>query len=138
MLKATQSLFCVFTAISYLSKSFYEQFVLKKLDFEKILTALHARLQTVYTEVVNHLRKNSDSFVSICQLREFVVGKVRSLFALSSSGSADQDATAAEAALQRMLVTLLRSLTPEFLHYNIFLTQSSHNAFQNMMSNNGL
>ena len=59
MFKATQSLFCVFTTISFLNKSFYEQFVLKRLDFEKILTALHSRLQLAFNEVVSQLQLGS-------------------------------------------------------------------------------
>ena len=40
-----------------------------------------------------------------------------------------------ESEIVRLLFTLLRSITPEFLHYNIFLTQSSQNALLNIVNN---
>lgn len=41
LFKATQNLFCIFTVISYLNKNFYEQFILKKLDFQKLVSSIH-------------------------------------------------------------------------------------------------
>ena len=55
----------MFTTISYLNKTFYEQFILKKLDFEKIFTSIHSRLQSVYDEVVDELKENSDQYISV-------------------------------------------------------------------------
>jgi len=67
--------------------------------------------------------------VSVCQLKEVVLGKVKDLFGL---GDKDLEANG-EAAIVRLLITLLRSITPEFLHYNVFLTQSSNSAFASML-----
>lgn len=73
LFKATQNLLCVFTTIGYLNKNFYEQFILKKLDFEKILSAIHSRLQAAYNDVVNELKRAADQYFSIYQLRDYAL-----------------------------------------------------------------
>ena len=95
------------------------------------MTAIHGRILAVYNEIVDHLK--NDNFVSIYQLKELTLKKLCSLFVLNSSNP-ENDSNNAEASLQRFLITLLRSLTPEFLHYNSFLTLSSNNAFQTMIN----
>lgn len=119
--KATQNLFCVFTTINFLNKSFYEQFILKKLDFEKIISSIYNRLLITYNEIVNELKKSSDQYISLYQLKDFAIDKIFKLFGLQKS-NAIHDTNLAEATIQRLLITLLRQITPEFLHYNIFLT----------------
>jgi hypothetical protein len=84
LFKAIQSLFCVFTTISYLNKNFYEQFILKKLDFEKIFTSIHSHLQRVYEEVVNELKENSDLYISVYQIRESAILKIGKIFGITS------------------------------------------------------
>ena len=84
MFKAIQSLFCVFTAISYLNKNFYEQFILKKLDFEKIFSSIHVRLQAVYDELVDELKTKSDQYISIYQVREEAIEKIGKLFGIQN------------------------------------------------------
>ena len=76
LFKATQNLFCVFTTISFLNKSFHEQFILKKLDFEKIISSIHNRLQSAYNDITNELKLNSDQYVSVCQLKDFALARV--------------------------------------------------------------
>ena len=48
LLKLVNSLFSILTAFQYLNKSFYEQFILKKLEFEPIFTELQDRLKIFY------------------------------------------------------------------------------------------
>ena len=91
LFKATSSLLCVFTTISYLNKNFYEQFILKKLDFEKILSSIHLRIQNVYNEVVVELKRVADDIVSIHQIRDFAIRKVQDLFEIESTGDLNAD-----------------------------------------------
>ena len=86
LLQATQSLLCVFTTISYLNKNFYEQFILKKLDFEKIISSIHGRLQAVYNDIVNELKKATGQFLSIYQLRDCALQKIQDLFDIKKTG----------------------------------------------------
>lgn len=137
LFKATSSLLCVFTTISYLNKNFYEQFILKKLDFEKILSSIHLRIQNVYNEVVVELKRVADDIVSIHQIRDFAIRKVQDLFEIQSTGDLNADMNLTEQTLIKFQITLLRQLTPEFLHYNIFLTQSSNTVFQNILNQGG-
>ena len=137
LFKATQHLFCVFTTISYLNKNFYEQFILKKLDFEKIISSIRNRLQSAYNDITNELKLNSDQYLSVSQLKDFALARVQALFDIKKSDP-QGEANLTEATLQRLQITLLRQITPEFLHYNIFLTQASNNAFQNMMNQAGM
>lgn len=71
LIKATQNLFCIFTTISYLNKNFYEQFILKKLDFSKLISSIHSRLKDVYDDVEAEFRTKSMHMLSIAELKEF-------------------------------------------------------------------
>jgi hypothetical protein len=72
------------------------------------------------------------------QLREQVLQKVQQLLEIELTGDPVADANTTESMLIRFQITLLRQITPEFLHYNIFLTQASNNAFQNMINHSGM
>jgi len=52
MLKLMNSLFSILTAFQYFNKTFYEQFILKKLEMEPIFTELKDRFKTIYQEVL--------------------------------------------------------------------------------------
>jgi len=107
LFKATQNLFCVFTTISFLNKSFHEQFILKKLDFEKIISSISNRLLATYNEIVNELKCNSGQYFSLYQLKEFTIERIFTLFGLEKHDLI-QDTNLAEATIQRLLITLLR------------------------------
>lgn len=123
----------MFTSINYLNKSFYEQFILKKLDFEKIVSSLHGRMKLAYDDIVNQLKDNSNSCTSIHSLKEATLAAIQKLMGLPSC-----EEEVIEQHLLRLQITVLRHLTPEYLHYNIFLAQSSNTALQNLMNQSGI
>lgn len=76
--------------------------------------------------------------LSIAQLKDFATKRLAEMLGLRSDEQNSADLVQIEATLMRLQITLLRQITPEFLHYNIFLTQASNTAFQNMMNQSGL
>ena len=52
MLKLMNSLFSMLTAFQYFNKTFYEQFILKKLELEPLFTELQDRFKPIYQEVL--------------------------------------------------------------------------------------
>jgi hypothetical protein len=94
-------------------------------------------LQSAYNDIANELKLNSDQYVSVYQLKDFALARIQALFDIKKSDP-QGEANLTEATLQRLQITLLRQITPEFLHYNIFLTQASNNVVQNMMSQAGM
>jgi hypothetical protein len=52
MLKLMNSLFSMLTAFQYFNKTFYEQFILKKLEMEPLFTELQDRFKPIYQEVM--------------------------------------------------------------------------------------
>ena len=72
--------------------------------------------------------------LSIAQLKEFTAKRLAEMLGLRCEEVGSAELVQIEAVLMRLQVTLLRQITPEFLHYNIFLTQASNTAFQNMMN----
>ena len=48
MLRITSHLFSVLTAFQYLQKPFYDSFMLKKLEFEPVITEVSERLKAVF------------------------------------------------------------------------------------------
>ena len=52
MLKLMNSLFSMLTAFQYFNKTFYEQFILKKLEMEPLFTELQDRFKPIYQEVL--------------------------------------------------------------------------------------
>ena len=60
MLKISNYLFSILTAFQYLSKAFYEQFILKKLEFEPLFTELQERFKLLHSnEILEQLKKGS-------------------------------------------------------------------------------
>ena len=52
MLKLINSLFSMLTAFQYFNKTFYEQFILKKLEMEPLFTELQDRFKPIFQEVL--------------------------------------------------------------------------------------
>ena len=49
--RTASHLFSILTAFQFLHKNFYDQFILKKLEFEPIITEVSERLRTLYSQV---------------------------------------------------------------------------------------
>mmetsp|Transcript_40261 Transcript_40261/g.61437 ORF Transcript_40261/g.61437 Transcript_40261/m.61437 type:complete len:120 (+) Transcript_40261:433-792(+) len=86
LFKTVQKILCVFNAVSYLNKSIYEQFILKKLDFEKLFQAIHGRLHHEYASIFDHFRGSLDRSVTLYDLKEFTEKKLRRLFGADVPG----------------------------------------------------
>ena len=98
MLSLVQHIFCTLAAFQGLSKSYFDSFVLRKLDFEKILKSVSERLRTISDDLKNWAGR------AACP---------RSL--LKTALQRDD----ADSFLVKMEVHLLRLFTPEFLHMNV-------------------
>ena len=75
--------------------------------------------------------------LSVGQIREFILEKMVAMFEADGADFNEQS-LATEVEIMKLLITLLRSITPEFLHYNIFLAQSSQNALQSIVNSQSL
>lgn len=79
------------------------------------------RLRQVYEELVSIIRRNG-----LC-LPKSHLRKVLALF------GDQEEQRPCEHLLLRLQLTILRLITAEFLHYNVFLTQASNTVLLNMM-----
>ena len=108
MLNLTQFIFCTLTAFQIQHKSYYDSFILRRLDFEKLFTSISERLTTILNDVWS-VRIQAQGRPS--QNSSLLRPKLQQLL-----GRAD-----IETALLKMEVNLLRFFTPEFLCSNVRL-----------------
>lgn len=78
LFKGMQALFQLFSVASFENKDFYHQFVLKKLEFEKLFEQLNKRLGQVFSEIVALI--DTHSHCSIAQLKTQVQAKALQYF----------------------------------------------------------
>lgn len=116
MVKTVESLINLFQIICFLSKTFHEQFLLKKLDFTKLFIPLADRVAAMFKECQDTIQAGQP--VNLDQIRATFEGKD----------------FPPELHILRLEVTLLRQISPEFLHYNVFLAQASNNALQSLVA----
>jgi hypothetical protein len=119
MVKTIESLINLFQIVCYLAKSFYEQFLLKKLDFSKLFMPLGDRVAALFRT---------------CQ-EAIQAGTPVDLEPIKAVFTGGKDSMPAELHILRLEITLLRQISPEFLHYNIFLQQASNNMVQSLVQN---
>lgn len=117
MVKTVESLINLFQIVCFLSKTFHEQFLLKKLDFTKLFIPLADRIAALFRQCQDTIQAGKP--VSLDKIKATFEGKDFS----------------PELHILRLEVTLLRQISPEFLHYNVFLAQASNNALQSLVAN---
>ena len=67
--------------------------------------------------------------LSIAQLKDLTAKQLAEMRGLRCEEVGSAELEQIETVLMLLQVTLLRQITPEFLHYNIFLTQASNTSF---------
>ena len=74
LFKLLNSLFSIMTAFQYLNKSYYEQFILKKLEFEPLFTEIQERLRHFYNSYLSEtIRAPNNSQGLIKTLKDMLV-----------------------------------------------------------------
>ena len=77
MIKMINYLFSVLTAFQFMNKQFYEQFILKKLEFEPLMTELAERLKIRYqTDIMDELKRNSRTRVNLCFVKSCISNRL--------------------------------------------------------------
>jgi hypothetical protein len=117
MIKLLNSLFSVLTAFQFLNKPFYEQFMLKKLEFEPLFTELQDRLKPIYQSVLIEKCRGMKGRDRLLSLREELTQVLSSEVCENGNGSVSEIIRT----LTKVQVHLIRMFSCEFLFHHIIL-----------------
>ena len=105
-IKSTCHVFTILTAFQFLHKTFFDQFILRKLDFKKLMEEIVERLNGVFSEVHGYIVNSDQSFETT---KAKVTDQLRSKFLLQEPALY----------LAKLEVHLMRLFNPEFLQINV-------------------
>ncbi|CDW73908.1 UNKNOWN [Stylonychia lemnae] len=110
MFRVVNHLFSILTAFQSLQKQYYDQYMLKKLEFEKILCEISDKLKIVFIRIMESTKESN--FDDISLLKNSLIHELRDITMTTEPRKQINE-------LMRTEQNLLRLLSNEFTHYQV-------------------
>eukprot|EP00347_Sterkiella_histriomuscorum_P021367 403334229 len=114
LIRISCHLFSIMTAFQSIQKPFYDNFILKKLEFEPLITEICERLKQVFAQLMDYVRTNN--YEGIADLKNPLFGFIHNLIYSKDEKDAINQ-------LVKLEVDFLRLLNNEFLYFHIVQNQ---------------